>query len=423
MVSKIDSYMNYLTFGSLLALCAFTFTSFSLTALSHILIIAPGIFYFIKAIKAKKDIFSYSSLSLLLLVVVALLSVFVNWSELINPVGKVAKVKYLLIGFLSIFAYREIWKSGFLTEKRIRLLVNLFIVSIIIASVSGGLAAFTGFHYLRMKPASHGNANCGMYGMCISFGYGVQYAVLIFLGLWINRNRLAPYYNKYLLYAGTILSFLALYQNYSRGALFSCIVALPFLFYKKMKRTFIIVGICSFVVLSIVATITVYISGEDKGDVFHSRYFYNMYGRSNLMRALQYKTSYKMFKENPLLGVGFRGFEENSLKTQKKYNLYYKLNLQGIERQFKGHAHNNFLEFLTGMGILGFILLLLFHIFWFYELNIWNTYAATLGIPVIVAFFVSGLVQSTIIDGENMFLVMMVYAITQISRKPILKGT
>lgn len=72
---------------------------------------------------------------------------------------------------------------------------------------------------------------------------------------------------------------------------------------------------------------------------------------SSIARFDIWRANIEMFKDNPILGVGYG--ENETLITE----YYEKL---GITQQDGGHAHNNFLQFLSGTGALGLIAYLLF---------------------------------------------------------------
>ncbi len=69
-------------------------------------------------------------------------------------------------------------------------------------------------------------------------------------------------------------------------------------------------------------------------------------------RMVIWKTNWHIFKENPLLGIGY---SENKRRLREYYD---QLNIP--RGQFEGHAHNQYLHFLAGTGIIG----LLFYLIW-----------------------------------------------------------
>ncbi|MGB0454946.1 MAG: hypothetical protein ACPGJV_14645, partial [Bacteriovoracaceae bacterium] len=102
-----------MTYWSLIVLAAATFTSVSISALSHILIVPPGVYFFIKWIKERDFKLDFNFLSLFLLLIICILSVVLNWSEIDSPMKNIVKTKYFLIALLSVFAIKNTQKNFF----------------------------------------------------------------------------------------------------------------------------------------------------------------------------------------------------------------------------------------------------------------------------------------------------------------------
>lgn len=69
-------------------------------------------------------------------------------------------------------------------------------------------------------------------------------------------------------------------------------------------------------------------------------------------RMVLWKTNWFIFQENPIFGIGYG---ENKRRLREYYN-----HLNIPKNQFEGHAHNQYLHFLSGTGLIGF----LFYILW-----------------------------------------------------------
>ena len=76
-----------------------------------------------------------------------------------------------------------------------------------------------------------------------------------------------------------------------------------------------------------------------------------------------------------------------------------------------GHAHNNFLEHLASTGILGGLAFVLFCLLWMIDSYRRKDVIGEIIFPVTISFMVSGMVQYTFGDGENLFLLMLLWAI------------
>jgi hypothetical protein len=68
--------------------------------------------------------------------------------------------------------------------------------------------------------------------------------------------------------------------------------------------------------------------------------------QSNLERRKLWQINFQMFKEHPLIGVGYLENENLSMSYYQKMN---------IPDGMAGHAHNNYFEFLSTAGALGFL--------------------------------------------------------------------
>jgi O-antigen ligase len=75
---------------------------------------------------------------------------------------------------------------------------------------------------------------------------------------------------------------------------------------------------------------------------------------SSTARVDIWRANIEMFKDHPVLGVGY-GVNEDLITE------YYER--LGITQQDGGHAHNNFIQFLSGTGLLGFLSYMVFSIF------------------------------------------------------------
>ena len=399
MNTKVTRYLNYMTYYSILCLALFSFTSTSLSALSHILIIPPAIYYVYVNLREREYKISISSWALLGAVFFGIISVIFA-PDISKKFYKISKLKYLLIGFGSIFAYRAALKDN-IDKKKIKLLFNLFLLAVTLASISGVIGLFTGFNPLRFRAASESWRSTGMYGMAITYGYGIQLVAIFLTGLFIYRDKVSDYVNIKVLSVSWIVSLTGLYLSYTRGATLGFLVARPFLFYKKSKKLFW--GSISLGTVTVAIVIFLIVSGNKLGD---SRYLQSLTSDSNMIRVSQYRAAWYAFTENPLTGLGYRNFEPHSIPIKEKYNLGY--------TNFAGHAHNNVLEFLAGTGIGGFISIFLFHIFWFIEMMRRDDFLGVILGASVVAFIFSGQFQCTMMDGENMFVIMFLYAISQI---------
>lgn len=395
---KAENILLDMSYYAYVSLSLFVFMSLSLSALYHILVIVPGVYFTYKAIKEKHITFPKSIFGLLAICVAAALSVIFNREDMGGLKG-IMKIKYFLIAALAISPAVYHLQKG-ISRKKINFLFNGFFISTAIANIAGLIAYVTEFNYLRWKKACNTDQACGMYGMTITYGYNVELLALLLLGLFIYRKKLKGLFNEKLLVLATICAHAGLYFSFSRGAILGYLLAFPMTFYMFGKKKIIGLYAVSVVLL---AGLLILIATGVKPKVL-SRYTLSFSDNSNMERIGQFQAAIAAFQESPIFGIGFRNFEKHSLEIKKKYGFWDKF-------EFKGHAHNNYLEFLAGCGILGLVALLLFHFFWGMEILRSDPLVVSLLMPVFLGFAISGFFQSTIIDGENMFFIMGLYAV------------
>lgn len=374
---------------------AFIFTSFSVSALGHILILPPCLYFAYANFKEKKYKLSYSQLTLIALIIIIFVSMLVNFEDYEKPLKMFLKSKYYFFGCFGTIALNYMIKLD-IKKLKLKSMLNLFMVSTIIASVSGIIALYTQYHPLRMKAACHADRACGMYGMYITYGYQAAFALILLIGMFVYRKKLNNYLNEKLLIVAIIFNFAGLYLSYTRGALLGVVIAFPFLYRKNFKKLFISIGVLACL------TGMFYIYSPKLKDMFQSAERM----RSVSVRLSQWKAALFVFERHPLIGVGFKNFEQMSAKIKKENNLG--------SPNFGGHAHSNFLEHLATMGILGFLITIAFHIFWGIELFKRNDILGDLIFPFFILFSISGLTQYTFGDGENLFFIMLIYMISQV---------
>lgn len=390
---RFQTLIHPLLFGALLVWALFIFTSFSISALGHILALPVGIYAFGKAMKEKNRWPNFlSAHALILFVIVGIISVLLNLENHATPINAIFKLKYFFIAWLLLFALSFEFKT--ITEKEWRLLFNIFNISTAVASFVGIVALYTGHNYLRMKSACHVDRACGMYGMYMSYAYGIALVIVLQMGALLHRhNRLV---NLKALLPSLIINLVGCYLSYTRGAWIGVLVAIPFFFLHKNPKRFFS-AVISLVILS---TLLFFVVPKIKDTFTSSSRVYSTETRMTL-----YQAALIGFKQSPIIGLGHRNFEPHSAKIMEQNQM---------SRSFQGHAHNNFLEALASTGIFGFLALLFFHIFWFMEGLKRKDIFASITPAFVFALFVMGQFQYTLGDGENLFLIMLYYLISNI---------
>lgn len=388
--------MGQLTYASLLVLTACVFVSFSLTALSHILIVVPaGYFAYLawaqpgvrQGFLRKKSFWALIAFS-----AICIISVLLNLPTMERPTFHLFKTKYYWLGIGAIFAYQA-WLNHYSQEKNIRLLLKVFVIASSIASTSGLVALWTGFNPLRWKTACHLERTCGMYGMYMTYAYGILLVVVLLIGMLLHYRQWSKWINPKLLAIALLINTLGLYLSYARGTYLALVAALFFYLLRYPRKIFLTTSM-----LIGVLVIGSYLLVPKIQEIFQAPDRL----ASNQIRLSQWQTAIKAWELSPWFGVGFKNFEPQVKKLKAQWNLPHP--------EFAGHGHSNIFEHLASTGMLGVLALVLFHCLWAWELYRRQDMVAFVLLPVVVAWFVSGLFQYNMGDGENLFLLMLLYA-------------
>ncbi len=383
---KLDLFFLKLTHASLWVLALFTFVSFSISALHHIFLLPAGIYFTLRAIKAKNISLPFSTKALATFVVIAIISILLNYSSSQEPLRNIFKLKYYIIPLFGFFALKEFHqKLG--TQKVYSKLINTFLLSTTLATTSGLIALITNFNFLRFKPACHATRACGAYGMYMSYGYGIALFMTLLIGLLIFRKKLEGYFSQKILVIALMINLLGLYYSEARGAWLGFLGAVPFYFFAENKKKFLMISVASVLTL-----LTFFFFSPRVKEAFTNR------EGSNSQRISFWLGAIEAFKEKPIFGYGYKNYEPHSVAIKTKYQLPYP--------EIQGHAHSNYLEILATTGILGFVAFMLFLLSWFKENSFTQAFVA--------AFAISGVSQVTWGDGENLFLIMIVYFLSQV---------
>jgi len=377
-------------YASLMCLALGLFTSMTFLALTHIFILAPCVYFLVKT-NFKK--WSFSQWFLLAMIVAIILSVLMNQDIAMAGYAPLTKTKYYLIALLSVspisFYFRELQNKKD-HNKKIKWLLWAAIGMATAASLSGMGAIFFGYNLLKLK-AGFVQRNGGLSGMLMNYAHNLAMFQVLLTGLLIYWKEVESYVSRNFLIVTWLINFLGLYFTYTRGTWLAFLVAVPFFYFKKNLKMFVFSSL-----IIMVAGLSAYkLAGQSV-----------IRPGSDIERMSQWKAAYAGFKERPVLGLGYLNFEKMSVSLKKKYN---------IEAQnFGGHAHSNYFEMLASTGAVGFLSFMFWLVAWFVEVLKRNDLVGKIGVPFIVAFMVGGLTQATFTLGANLFLIMSVYALTQV---------
>lgn len=394
---KINQIMHYLILSSLSVLALGLFMSISFMALSHALIFIPLI-YFLKDTNWNE--LKVHNWALIIFAILIPISIYYakNFEHSLG-LYNIMKFKYFLIGALSA-APITWWINNKANLKQIRFLFKALLISSAAASISGMIGWLTGFNPLKFGPPSINYQNAGMFGMSLSYAHSEALLCILLVGLIVNHKKIEKYVSLKLLVISFTINFVGFYTSYSRGAFMAFLIAVPFIFLKDHYKKFIIGAVISVIVFAI-------------GWYFipHFQAVFGGRSHSNLLRYGQWQAAFKVFQLNPIMGIGFRNFQPWSTIIKAQYGY--------PEPTWEGHAHNNFLEIMAGMGIVGTIPFAIWIIDWLRDSFTRNDLLGRITFPAVIVIIIGGLTQNTITDGVNLFFFMALYAFYNAKLKDI----
>lgn len=273
------------------------------------------------------------------------------------------------------------------------------VCSLAFSSAYGIAVWASGWEFFRRRAVASDTRVAGAFS--VSSSYANVAALGVILGIWLlfiaYKKFSLTKFQRWIIGVSTLCSFVGLYLSYTRSALLAVLAAMPILFGNvSQKLKYFFIALFLFIVFCAVGI------GVDGG--VGNRYFQNIHSGSNSERLTQFQLALLMQKENPLFGVGFRNFDKFDPQFKQKYAL--------PNKQFKGNAHNNFLEVLATIGIGGFLAYIAWMLFWLMEIAAFPSPIRELSIALWVVFQVAGMFHSNIIDAETLVLLSIIYPIS-----------
>lgn len=294
---------------------------------------------------------------------------------------------------------------GFLAVRNRKTFYQAIVAWLLILAVESlyaTLQSYFGFDLIRgERGVLHTSFDPSIYHAGGFFNHYLTYASIAILAV----PMVFPLFSKKIAFPLCAILSLGVYYSYSRSAWIGLVVVFLLLgiyFLKTWRRrlTFAI-----FLLLSVVAIL------------FTAPHVLKRFTHfSDVQRHLIWKANINMFLDHPVFGVGF--LKNEALSGQ------YVHQLSSDPDAFVGHAHNNFLTFLAGTGIIGasIFLLLWFYIFW---KSINHPKIPTLAFPLIAmaGFHVIGMTQMNFFDSEVSFNLILVWAFWLMRMKEIKGAT
>jgi O-antigen ligase len=335
-------------------------------------------------------------------VVCAVLVAFLLWVALSLLASDMAKpflhqwgfMRWTLLLFGLTQALIVFWSPA--VERR---WVWIWGVCLLVTGAYATLQFFTGMDFIRpdrhvVNPQGGGVFKAvGFFSMSLTFAYVFGQSALA-----VIRRGSAVWGLKVAWVVGAVAT-MGILASMSRGAWIAAVVACAFYLAVEKRKWFL-----PFSAVIVAAVIGAAMLNDGVGEKIRQMTSFRM-DHSSSVRVSLWRGHWEMFKDNPLFGVGI--FESDKYLP----GYYSKL---GIEETFVSHAHNNFLQWLTGTGILG--LLFYLYLSWFFAKGAWDMRRRDgwgWGLLLAQLFFhLGGLTEANFFDGEVNHFVVFVWALT-----------
>lgn len=298
-------------------------------------------------------------------------------------------------------------------KTRLSLVLKVFSVGLGLVAVFSIFQVFTGVDPFRSIPYETIFSKDpylwrakGFFTNTMTYSYSFSFPLFLLLGLRLFNPF--DWSKRWLQVTGIACALLgiSLFLSFTRGAWLGIATGLVFVSLVYSKRAFILTAaaLISFVTLN-------YFFNTAARDKFHT--FLNPQVDSSITQRFDlWRSNWAIFKDHPLIGIGYK---ENEFRIQE-----YHIKVFG-EEKFQGHAHNIYLQFLASTGILGFTCYMAFMACFFWmSLKLWwyrrsnKEWSAVIGLSSVggyVAFHVGGLTEATFIDGEIIHMFVFITSI------------
>lgn len=380
--------MIYLSTLALIFLLVGLFTSKELIEVGQFLFFFVSLKCLFDNYKAKTLKLPKSAYWLIAFIFIALISIWINADIIPRPSINRAKLKYPLLGVLGIYFFRYWIKES--SDKIKKIVINIFLVSVSFSSLYGIIN-----YYIENQQRMNGLI------FIMKQGYGSSLLLILLLGLLLNIKKFKHLYDFKLGLFTFIITFIAMFLTYTRGAMLGFLCSVPVLLYFYNKKVAYIFGsIC--LMLSLVMS-GYYLLGKENTEL---RFLVTKENNSDSMRRSVWLSALYAIKERPIMGLGYNNFKHHMKRIKDEYNLPRKDFVDS-------HAHNNFLEIASGSGLVGLFIFMGWLITWAIE-SMKTYWGRALIAPFGIVFFISGQFEVTIIDSHLSALIYIIYSITSV---------
>jgi O-antigen ligase len=382
-------------FGLILLFWFALHTSQSLLDLSDFLLVIAAVWTAIKAGEMKKLATSYRPWILwpVWIVVVILGFVFGAPVETKVAMGLTWEFRW----FISLMCFIYLMSKVAWDEKQLRALTSMFLL----ISLMDFALFFIDYH----KDPRAG----GLFGHSMPFAHTMGPAALTFLFLGFKKFREAGQstFWRSVYVITPLLASLMVVLSFTRGVWIGFAVGLLFCTAFLGRKVFV-----TAIVTLVVAGAAMFAGSQRiRQRVMGTT---NAESQSDNERLLYWKANLQIFRDYPAVGMGY---------SQNNVHVEEYLRKDGVEWLQGAHAHNQYIHFLAGTGILGLICYLVFLYFLFWPLLLqairWRKERATtdqfyllIGVLAgMVCFVVGSLTESNFSIAKNRFLFLFIASI------------
>ena len=388
--------------GSLLFLSAGVFLGNAFIATGQGLLILAIILAYVRHDKFRWDWgrLSMSSWFLVAATVAGILSIFANLETIPEPMQYVKKLRYPAF-IIALLLFSKVRDGEIFSIERRNYYVVAWLAALVISFVIGL------FDFMNPGEAKGGGKFdgserfSGVYGQVMTFANILQFSVIGLFVFLIRPDlfRKVTRVRWLVVIPVLIVAVVGLYLSFTRGAVLGAMVGVGIAtLYRSrwmlvpLTMAVLMVGVISY-----------------KQD---TRYF--EFGPVH--RMAHWSGAALTFAKYPVFGVGYRNFEARSAELKKEFGLppdqKFKRQKNVEDGYLRRHAHNNYLEAFASTGVFGGIAFLGFCFCWMREA--WRSRYASMFVPLIAAFLVSGLFENTFFDSEVLNCILLIYLFSQI---------
>lgn len=340
----------------------------------------------------------------------------------------VTKGKYFLAAPFVFYFFQTIKEQISIGDVR-----KTFLMGAALSTLIGVVGMALGTHLIFGEGYCLPYRNCGAFKNIMSYSY----SMVLILAFATPKLSLSYFRDKknWGELAAILFVGVGVVLSLSRGAIAGLILVITLNVISRFKiRAILMAGIGLLSLLTFFAMGRTILSElgvaesrlhRDSGD----RLFQELDSPGNVKRIVSWYAALNAFRENPFFGVGYRNFEFLSKDLKKKYPIEIS-DVPGRDERahnWTGNAHNNFLEVLSGTGIVGFSTFMIFLILVAKNIIALKIYRREYIIFFLV-FFATGLVESTIVDAHEAIIIFLVLSCLFLEREsgvktnnPILK--